>query len=148
MRTSSQQGCPSRKSLLMWKELLAKVVPVNKCVSVTCRILRMTLPMTLYNILPVWVYSDHVMSCYLTKGRLSVGDWSNLERHVRLVEVRDTHWAPEDPLNDCRWPALRSQARALFSTRWELQTFCHRTNTYQIPTQAWTCKSSDAQPAW
>lgn len=44
-------------SLLMWKEaLLAKVFPVNKCVSVICRILRMTPPMTLYNILlPFWV---------------------------------------------------------------------------------------------
>lgn len=40
-------------SLLMWKELLlAKVVPVNKCVSVICRILRTTPPMTLYTILP------------------------------------------------------------------------------------------------
>lgn len=47
---SSQQCCPSRK--FMWKELLAKVFPVNKCVSVICRILRMTPPMTLYNILP------------------------------------------------------------------------------------------------
>lgn len=51
---SSQQCCPSRK--FMWKELLlAKVFPVNKCVSVICRILRMTPPITLYNILPFWV---------------------------------------------------------------------------------------------
>lgn len=43
-------------SLLMWKELLlAKVAPVNKCVSVICRILRTTPPMTLYTILPFWV---------------------------------------------------------------------------------------------
>lgn len=57
-----------------------------------------------------------------------MGDWSNLERHVRLVRSeRHTLSSKEAPLNDCRWPALRSQAKALFPTRWELQTFCHRT---------------------
>lgn len=55
---------------------------------------------------------DHVMSCYLTKGRLSVGDWPNLKSHVRLVEVRDSSSRTLNSiagLSDCRWPALRSQ---------------------------------------
>lgn len=64
-----------------------------------------------------------------------MGDWSNLVSHVSLVEVRDNSSrtlnsiagpSGRGPIKGL-WVACLKEPEALLPTKWELQTFCHRT---------------------